>query len=835
MSDIVLLTPLPGWAMPLEEVDDEVFAGRMLGDGIAVDPTDGTLRAPCDGEVTALPESAHAVSLRSAGGAELLLHVGIDTVALKGEGFEALVHVGQHVSAGDPLLRFDLDRIARGARSLVTPVIVTTPARYRIVKRCSGRLLNAGDALMTLREVTAAAGSSAPTGGTATGDEATGSLRVALPHGLHARPAAFLAQAMRPLRAEATLSLRGRTADVRSAVSLLSLGARHGDSLALRASGADAGLVQGALERALAQAVSVIEPPLGDPKAASARPHSPVGIVIASPGIAAGPLVRMAHIAPEISERGAGAAVETKRLDEARARLAARLRQRAAAGGGAAAEILGAHLAFLDDPALLASAYRHVAAGHSAGFAWREALDEALRALGSVDDAHIAARADDLRDLELQLLEELAGSTGNSAPSLPAGAILVARDLLPSQFMALDVTRIAGICTVSRAATSHVAILAGARGLPMLAGVDASLLAVPEGTTVVVDAERGRVEIAPGPAELAELRSRIVARERLHARFRAAAALDCRTADGERIAVWANVGSAAEAAAAVAAGAEGCGLLRTEFLFLDRKEPPDRAEQLAQYQAVADAMAGRPVVVRTLDAGSDKPIPFLAMPHQDNPALGLRGIRASLWRPDILRTQLEAILSVRPAGSCRILLPMVNEVGEIEAVRDLVREIAPGAGGDPDIAIGIMIETPAAAVNASRLAAHADFFSIGTNDLTQYVLAIDRTHPLLSQGLDALHPAVLSLIHSVCAAARAAGRPVAVCGGLASEPAAAPLLVGLGVAELSAAPGVIPAIKDAVRRRTMAECRALAGRAIDALDAAAVRALLPDAMDGGSP
>ena len=230
MSDIVLLTPLPGWAMPLEEVDDEVFAGRMLGDGIAVDPTDGTLRAPCDGEVTALPESAHAVSLRAAGGAELLLHVGIDTVALKGEGFEALVRVGQHVSAGDPLLRFDLDRIARGARSLVTPVIVTTPERYRIVERSSGRLLRAGDALMTLREVTAAADSSAPTGGAA-----TGSLRVALPHGLHARPAAFLAQAMRPLRAEATLSLRGRTADVRSAVSLLSLGARHGDALALRA------------------------------------------------------------------------------------------------------------------------------------------------------------------------------------------------------------------------------------------------------------------------------------------------------------------------------------------------------------------------------------------------------------------------------------------------------------------------------------------------------------------------------------------------------------------------------------------------------------------------
>src|SRR5688572_29572508 len=611
MSDIVLLTPLPGWAMPLEEVDDEVFAGRMLGDGVAVDPTDGTLRAPCDGEVTAVPESAHAVSLRAAAGAELLLHVGIDTVALKGEGFEALVRAGQRISAGDPLLRFDLDRIARGARSLVTPVVVTDPARYRIVERSSGRLLRAGDALMTLRAAAAAAGTPAPTGGAA-----TGSLRIALPHGLHARPAAILAQALRPLRVEASLSLRGRTADVRSAVALLSLGARHGDALALSATGADAGLVHGALERALAQAASVTEMP-PDPQAPSARAPSPAGVVIASPGIAAGPLVLVSHRAPEISERGAGAAAETQRLDEARARLAARLRRRAAAGGGAAAEILGAHVAFLDDPALLASAYRQVGAGRSAGFAWREAMNEALRALGSVDDARFAARADDLRDLELQLLEELAGATEKSPPVLPAGAILVARVLLPSQFMALDVTRIAGICTVSRATTSHVAILAGAHGLPMLAGVDASLLTVPEGTTVVVDAERGLVEVAPGPAELAEMRSRIAAREREHARSRAAAALDCRTADGERIAVWANVGSAAEAVAAVASGAEGCGLLRTEFLFLDRKEPPDRAEQLAQYQAVADAMAGRPVVVRTLDAGSDKPIPFLAMPHQE--------------------------------------------------------------------------------------------------------------------------------------------------------------------------------------------------------------------------
>jgi phosphoenolpyruvate-protein kinase (PTS system EI component) len=206
-----------------------------------------------------------------------------------------------------------------------------------------------------------------------------------------------------------------------------------------------------------------------------------------------------------------------------------------------------------------------------------------------------------------------------------------------------------------------------------------------------------------------------------------------------------------------------------------------------------------------------------------------------VWRPDTLRTLRAAILAPRPAGRCRILLPMVNESSEIEAVRGLVREIAAGTGGNSGIEVGIMIETPAAAVNAARLAVHADFFSIGTNDLTQYALAIDRTHPTLSVALDALHPAVLGLVASVCAAARGAGRPVAICGGLASEPAAAPLLVGLGVDELSALPGAIPAIKDAVRRRTLADCRELAERALAASDATAVRALLAGGDIGMAP
>src|SRR5262245_51951990 len=402
--------------------------------------------------------------------------------------------------------------------------------------------------------------------------------------------------------------------------------------------------------------------------------------------------MRVTRGEPAVAEDGAGAQEEMQRFDAAREQLRARLLRLAPGDGGAGAGIVGAHLEFLEDPELLAAAYRAIADGRSAGFAWRGAVREAVRLLGAQEDAHIAARADDLSDLELQLLEILAGRAEPAVPRLPAHAIVIARDLLPSQCPARDPARIAGICTVSRAATSHVAILAGAMGMPMLAGVDAALLAVADGTPVLVDAERGRVTVDPGAAERAGADARIAARAQRQAELRTAAALDCRTADGERVEVFANVGSLAEACAAVAAGAEGCALLRTEFLFLDRAEPPDSAEQLRYYLEIAATFGHRPVVVRTLDAGSDKPIPFLEMPAQDNPALGLRGIRVSLWRPELLRAQLAAILAVRPRGRCRILLPMVNDAGEIAAVRELIHELAPAAPDDAGIPVGIMIE-----------------------------------------------------------------------------------------------------------------------------------------------
>ncbi|MFN3435604.1 MAG: putative PEP-binding protein, partial [Sphingomonas sp.] len=305
---------------------------------------------------------------------------------------------------------------------------------------------------------------------------------------------------------------------------------------------------------------------------------------------------------------------------------------------------------------------------------------------------------------------------------------------------------------------------------------------------------------------------------------RAAGDRPAATADGVPIHVYANLGSAADAHAAADAGAEGCGLLRTEFLFLDRVVAPDVAEQAAEYRGVVEGLPGRPVVIRLLDVGGDKPAPYLAIPAEENPALGVRGIRVALARPEVLDDQLRAILAVPEVERCRIMVPMVASVDEMIAVRAALDRLRDELGS-PEVQLGAMIETPAAAATADLIAAQADFLSIGSNDLTQYVLAMDRGNPALAAGIDGLHPAVLRLIRLTSEGAASRGVPVSVCGGLAADPLAAPILIGLGVRTLSVPPARVPATKALVAGLTLAATQALATAAMAATSTAEVRAL----------
>jgi multiphosphoryl transfer protein len=825
MSKVILVAPLAGWSTPLDEAPDAVFAGRMLGDGLAIDPTGSTLYAPCDGELIAVPSSRHAITLRTPEGAEIMLHVGIDTVALGGEGFELHVRQGQSVRAGDRLLSFDIDLLARRAKSLLTPVILLEGGGFSISRRSESCELAVGDPLLELVRETAAV--KTPVSGP--GPALSRRVLVSLEHGIHARPAAMLAGAVKGFAAEVTLVVRGREASARSTTALMTLGVRKGDEVEIRASGADAEAAIGAAEAAL-RAEKGVTPafekrPAPEPNSTLPREDNILRGAIASRGLALGYTLQLSR--PEISvpENGAGITHEGTELDRALALVKGRLKAAAGSGPEATREIIGAHLELLDDPELVAGARVSIGNGKSAGYAWRQVIRATVDALRGLNDARMAERVDDLLDLESQVLGALSADGAPPERELPENTVLIAKELLPSQIVALDASRLAGICMAAGGPTSHVAILAAAMGIPALVAMGPTVLALADRTMAVLDAERGFLRINPDREQLAAAEGELGKRLERRAAEQAAAQREGRTSDGARIEVLANVGSVAEAETAVRNGAEGCGLLRTEFLFLERQSPPDETEQAAEYQRIATALGGRPLTLRTLDIGGDKPIPYLPLPHEDNPALGLRGVRTSLWRPDLLRVQLRAALAIRPETQARVLLPMITDAAEIRTVRGMLEEERRGMGRTAPIELGVMIETPAAALMADRIAAEADFLSIGTNDLTQYTLAMDRGHPELASRLDALHPAVLRLIARTAGAAISHGRRVAVCGGLASDPTAAPILIGLGVHELSVVPSFIPQLKSLISSISLDTCRELARQALELETAEAVRAL----------
>ncbi len=807
-----LHAPMAGWAIPLGDVPDPVFAQRMMGEGLAIEPLDGVVRSPCDATVIAVAPTRHSVTLRLANAAEVLIHVGIDTVTLAGEGFAANVRDGDAVIQGQPLLTVDLDRVARAGKSLATPITVTSDG-------CTVTLLTDGTSVASGDPIADVGSARGEVSAIRIGeDTARCTIRVPLANGIHARPAARIAAALRPFAAEVTIAAHGRQANARSIVALLSAGIRRDDEIEIAGRGTDA-------RAAIAAVATLIETESDEPihalppAPAVLGSDSPIIGIRAAPGLAIGAIFQFRPADIAVVENGAGVAVETAALAAARA---------AAVDAVAIDDIALAHRALIDDPELTAAAAASIRAGKSAAFAWATAIHGHAEAIRATGDALLIERIADLRDVERQVVAVLTG-TEAPMPVPPRGAILIADEILPSQFGGLAAAGVGGICTAHGGPTAHAAILAASAGVPMVVAAGSAVLDIADGMVAILDGDSATLATAPDVETLDRARQRMTKRHAVSAAQAAAAADDCRMADGTRIEIFANLTGPADAAAAVAAGAEGCGLLRTEFLFFDRATAPDEEEQRAACAAVAAALDGRPLIVRTLDVGGDKPLAYWPLPREDNPALGGRGIRFSLARPELLALQFRAILRGVPAAQCRIMLPMIVDVGELLAARRILDDVRTELGIAAPVSLGVMIETPAAAMLAASIAAHADFLSIGSNDLTQYALAADRGNPAVAAMVDALHPAVLHLIARSAQGAAAHDRWLGVCGGIASDPIAAPLLIGLGVTELSAAPAAIPAVKARVRALTMADCRALAARALDAATVAEVRALLQGA------
>jgi phosphotransferase system enzyme I (PtsI) len=517
----------------------------------------------------------------------------------------------------------------------------------------------------------------------------------------------------------------------------------------------------------------------------------------ASLGIAIGPLVRLADSSAEIGRRHGDPAAERAALDAALAAAQAELAGLAATADDLAREILEFQIEMLGDPALVAEAAEAIAGGAPAGAAWAAALAGQIVAFGEAEDEYFRARAGDLADLRDRVLGHLADGASVAAQELPSGAILVAHDLGPSRFLGLGWERLGGLALEGGSRTSHLAMLARARGVPLVTGL--GRLPV-EACDAVLDAGRGLVVLGPEPDTLARYRAE-----------RSAAGADddpgvlarpAVTRSGERLSILLNVDDPAALDPRRLAASDGIGLVRSEFLFLGRNRPPDEAAQLAAYKALLEAAGGRPVTVRTLDIGGDKPLPGVSLPHESNPFLGLRGIRLCLERPELFRPQVRALLRAAVRGNLKVMLPMVAHPDELAEARELFTAELAGLQREGHAAampaLGIMVEVPAVAVLPERFAA-ADFLSIGSNDLIQYTLAAARDAAgrvaRLALGLD---PAVARLIANVVAFGRDAGKEVSVCGDLASEPDAVNALLDLGVRQLSVAPAALGRIKAAI-------------------------------------
>jgi phosphocarrier protein FPr len=598
------------------------------------------------------------------------------------------------------------------------------------------------------------------------------------------------------------------------------LAAQHGHQIEASITGSQAAE---ALEQILALAARQFD----EDQAADAVPVPPVtaGPIAASPGIAIGPACRIDGRPLVLPEDEPGDdATRWRRLREAIAatrRDIARTRAQVAREAGEAdAAIFDAHLLLLDDPTLLAHAQQLIKQDTGPAHAWDDAVRRIEAELSALPDSYLRGRAADVRAVGDQVLRYLLGVTeGTSA----AEGILVAADLTPTEAAELDAGLVRGVVLAFGSPTSHAAILARARGIPLLVAAGAAAQRIRDGQLLVLDADGGNLLVDPDPDVRADYEQRIAVRERAHAAAVSAAALPAVSTDGVAIAVCANVGSIDDAKNAADGHADGAGLVRTEFLFQSRSEPPSVGEQEAMYRSICDAFGRRRVVFRTLDAGGDKPMPFASVAQEANPFLGVRGIRLSLQHRHLLRDQLRALCAVAAEAPVSVMFPMVTTVAEVLAANAVLDEACEGRRPD-GLRVGIMVEVPSVALKAAAFAPHVDFFSIGTNDLTQYALAAERGNPALASLADPLDPGVLRLVAELCAGAGMV--PVSVCGEAAADPAAIPVLLGLGVRSLSVPPPAIASVKQAVRALHLGEVTDLARRALTLASAADVRTMV---------
>lgn len=655
-------------------------------------------------------------------------------------------------------------------------------------------------------------------------------------HGLHARPATHLVNLTKTFQGDIQVAVDdGSFVSAKSLTRLLALGCKRGQTLRFIAEpetdAVDAlDQVVLAVQQGLGEEVEAIavtsEPPEQQPVQAAVSNATTLANntgIAASSGLAFGPVHVIKPKVYQYERMGLSVKAEKENLDIALHAVKNNIHQVIArADASEIKQIFQAHLEMLDDPDLINGVYQKINQNLSAPAAWHEHIEAAAKAQEALSDRLLAERATDLRDIGDRVLTQLCGEVVIEEPKEPY--ILIMHDVGPSDVARLNKDRVAGILTAIGGASAHSAIVARALGIPAIVGAGEQVLEIDQKSTLLINGDTGTFVLNPDTVQIEQAKQEREQQRQIREEAERHSQEPAITLDQHQIEIAANLGKVQATAQAVECGAEAIGLLRTELVFMSHSSAPNETVQEVDYRVVLDALAGRPLIVRTLDVGGDKPLPYLPIAEEENPFLGLRGIRLTLRRPELLRQQLTALLKASDNRPLRIMFPMIGRVEEWRAAKAILDEVRAQHPCD-NLQVGIMIEVPSAALLAPILAQEVDFFSIGTNDLTQYTLAIDRGHPILSAEADGLHPSILNLIDQTVKAAHKHGKWVGICGELAADPKAVPILMGLGVDELSMSPNSIPLVKAQIRTLSYSHTQKLAQQALLCDSAPAVRQL----------
>lgn len=837
MSNIVVKihSPLYGVFMDLSLVPDPVFAEKMVGDGFAIDPLENILYAPIDGVVKTIHRSKHAITIESPYGFEILMHVGLETVMLNGQGFEIFVKEGQQVKVGDKLSEFDMGFVSERVVAMLTPVLVTDIEEKSIslefIFKENERVIKAGQEafLVSLPNVIKNDFDENNNQITFSSDLIT----IPNTHGIHARPAAQLSSIARKFIDNEVTMIKGeKSANVKSVVSLLSLGVQYQDQVKLMIKGDNSEILVKELIECL---MSMHDDQAEDAQVKINTNDSDLtkvenGIyygVVASSGIALAKLVQQTKVQFNYERFTADIEGELSALHVVIKKLITELELDISSLSHedvAHRNILNAHLMIFTDPELIASAKNKIADGQSAAFAWDKSIEESCIALEATGNELLIERQSDLIDVRDRVLTLLCGEENKVTYSYSEDVILVADNYTPSQIIALN-DKVKGLVSVKGGVTSHVSIIARTRGIPLLVGVSKDVLQEASGIVILDTLNTAMLNSKPSSDQIELVKSDIANREEELRKARDVAFQPATTIDSVQITCLGNIGNLEEAKLVVANGGDGIGLFRTEFMFLESPVAPSEDFQLKEYNEINHVLSSKPFVIRTLDVGGDKKIPYLEQSHEENPMLGVRGVRLCLANLELFKTQLRAILKAAK-DNIKIMIPMISKITEYRAVKRLIEEIKVELKISHDVSLGIMVEVPSVAFTSETFAREVDFMSIGTNDLTQYVLAVDREHTELAREIDHLHPAVIAAISATVYGANKYNTPLSICGLMASEKLAIPVLLGLGVTTLSMTASSIPENKAFIRTLNVEKCQEIANHCLELGSAVEVREYL---------